>query len=107
MLTFHLQVDKELLVALPRARVALVPALVLHLYPPEQQRCVAVRDLRVEQACPSTKVPVLESKLVLVVVIAVDGDLLLIPVDHHSPGGSEATGQDAVVRDDTGDVGIW
>lgn len=51
--------------------------------------------------------PVLESELILVVVVAVNGDLLLVPVDHHSPSGSEAAGQDAVVRDDTGDIGIW
>lgn len=66
-----------------------------------------MRDVGVEQASPSAEVLVLESKLILVVVVAVNGDLLLVPVDHHSAGGSEATGQDAVVGDDTGDVGIW
>lgn len=105
--TFHLQVDKDLLIALSCARVALVSALVLHFDPPEEQGGIAVWYLRVEQAGPSTEVPVLESKLILVVVVAVNRDLLLVPVDHHSPGGSEATGQDAVVGDDAGDVGIW
>lgn len=66
-----------------------------------------MRDAGVEQARPATEVPVLESKLVLVVVVAVDGDLLLVPVDHHGASGSEAAGQDAVVREDTGDIGIW
>lgn len=50
---------------------------------------------------------VLESKLILVVVVAVDGYLLLVPVDHHSASGPEAAGQDAVVMDDAADVGIW
>lgn len=106
-LTFDLQVDKDLLVALPRAGVTFVPALVLNFDPPEQQGGIAVRDVRVEQASPSAEVLVLESELVLVVVVAVNGDLLLVPVDHHSAGGSVAAGQDAVVRDDAGDVGIW
>lgn len=106
-LTFDLQVDKDLLVALPRARVTLVSALVLNFDPPEEQGGIAMRDVGVEQASPSAEVLVLESKLILVVVEAVDGDLLLVPVDHHSAGGSEAARQDAVVRDDTGDVGIW
>lgn len=106
-LTFHLQVDKDLLVALPRARVTLVPALVLNFDPPEQQGGIAVGDVGVEQAGPSTEVLVLESKLVLVVVVAVNGDLLLVPVDHHGACGPEAAGQDAVVGDDAGDVGIW
>ena len=66
-----------------------------------------MRDVRVEQTCPSTKVLVLESKLILVVVVAVNGDLLLVPVDYHRAGGSEAAGQDAVVLDDTGDISIW
>lgn len=66
-----------------------------------------MRDVGVEQASPSTEVFVLESKLILVVVVAMDGDLLLVPVDHHSAGGSEAAGQDAVFRDDAGDVGVW
>lgn len=66
-----------------------------------------MRDVRVEQTSPSTEVLVLESKLILVVVVAVDWDLLLVPVDHHCAGRSEATGQDAVVGDDAGDVGIW
>lgn len=78
----------------------------MHFHPPEEQGGIALRDLRVEQASPSTEVPVLESKLILVVVVAMNRDLLLVPVDHHSPSGSEATGQDAVIRDDTGDVGI-
>lgn len=65
-----------------------------------------MRDVQVEQARPPAEVPVLESELILVVVVAVNGDLLLVPVDHHGPGGSEAAGQDAVVWDDTGDVGI-
>lgn len=107
MLTFHLHVYKDLLISLSCARVALVPALVLHFDPPEEQGGITMRDLRVKQASPSTEVSVLEPKLVLVVVVAVYGDLLLVPVDHHSPSGSEAAGQDAVVRDDTGDVGIW
>lgn len=66
-----------------------------------------MRDLGVEQGSASTKVLVLESKLIFVVVVAVNGDLLLVPVDHHSSGGSEAAGQDAVILDDTGDVCIW
>ena len=66
-----------------------------------------MRDVRVEQASASTEVFVLESKLILVVVVAVNRDLLLVPVDHDGAGGSEAAGQDAVFRDDTGDVGIW
>lgn len=66
-----------------------------------------MRDVGVKQARPTAEVLVLESKLVLVVVIAVDWDLLLVPVNDHSTGGSEAAGQDAVVRDDAGDVGIW
>lgn len=66
-----------------------------------------MRDVGVEQASPSAEVFVLESKLVLVVVVAVNRDLLLVPVDHHSASGFEATGQDAVVKDDTGDIGIW
>lgn len=79
----------------------------MHLDPPEEQGSVAVRDVAVEQARPAAEVPVLESKLILVVVVAVDGDLLLVPVDHHGASGPEAAGQDAVVRDDTGDIGIW
>lgn len=106
-LTFDLHVDKHLLAALPRAGVALVAAPVLHFDPPEEQGGIALRDVGVEQARPATEVPVLQSKLILVVVVAVNGDLLLVPVDHHSPSGSEAAGQDAVVRDDTGDIGIW
>lgn len=66
-----------------------------------------MRDVGVEQASPAAEVLVLESKLILVVVVAVNRDLLLVPVDHHSAGGSEATRQDAVIRDDAGDVGIW
>lgn len=65
-----------------------------------------MRDVRVEQARPPAEVPVLESELILVVVVAVNRDLLLVPVDDHSPGGPEAAGQDAVVWDDTGDVGV-
>lgn len=66
-----------------------------------------MRDVRIEQASPSAEVLILESKLILVVVVAVNRDLLLVPVDHHSARGSEAAGQDAVIMDDTGDVGIW
>lgn len=66
-----------------------------------------MKDVGVEQACPSTEVFVLQSKLILVVVVAVNRDLLLVPVDHHSAGGSEAAGQDAVIVDDTGDIGLW
>lgn len=106
-LTFDLQVDKDLLAALPRAGVTLVAALILNLDPPEEQRGVAVGDVQVEQAGPSTEVFVLQSKLILVVVVAVNGDLLLVPVDHHGARGPEAAGQDAVVGDDAGDVGIW
>lgn len=50
-----------------------------------------MRDLSVEQGRPSTEVFVLQSKLVLVVVVAMDGDLLLVPVDHHSASGPVAT----------------
>lgn len=106
-LTFDLQVDKHLLAAFSRAGVALVAAPVLHFDPPEEQGCIALRDVWVEQTRPATELPVLESELILVVVVAVNGDLLLVPVDHHSPSGSEAAGQDAVIRDDTGDIGIW
>lgn len=105
-LTFDLQVDKDLLVFLPCARVTFVPAPVLNFDPPEEQGGIAVRDVWVEQAGPTAEVLVLESKLVLVVVVAVHGDLLLVPVDHHRAGGSEAAGQDAVVLDDTAHIGI-
>lgn len=105
-LTSDIQVDKDLLVALSRAGVALVPALVLDFEPPQEQGGVAVRDLGVEQGRPSAEVFVLQSKLVLVVVVAMDRDLLLVPVDHHGAGGPEAARQDAVFADDTGDVGI-
>lgn len=105
-LTSDIQVDKDLLVALSRAGVALVPALVLDFEPPQEQGGVAVRDLGVEQGRPSAEVFVLQSELVLVVVVAMDRDLLLVPVDHHGAGGPEAARQDAVVTDDTGDVGI-
>lgn len=105
-LTFHLQVDKHLLVALPRARVTFVPALVLNFDPPEKQGGVALRDVRVEQAGPAAEVLVLVPKLVLVVVVAVHGGLLLVPVDHHGADGPEAAGQEAVVRDDARHVGI-
>lgn len=91
LLTFDIQGDKTLLVALSRAGVALVPALVLHLDPPQEQGGIAMGDLRVEQGRPSTEVFVLQSHLVLVVVVAMDGDLLLVPVDHHGAGGPEAT----------------
>lgn len=93
--------------AFSRAGVALVAPPVLHLHPPEEQGSVAVRDVGVEQARPAAEVPILESKLVPVVVVAVDGDLLLVPVDHNSASGPEAAGQDAVVREDTGDIGVW
>lgn len=66
-----------------------------------------MRDVRVEQAGSSAEVFVLESELILVVVVAVNRDLLLVPVDYHSACGSEATGQDAVVMDDAGNIGVW
>lgn len=44
-LTFHLQVDKHLLVTLPCACVAFVSALVLNFDPPEEQGGIAMRDL--------------------------------------------------------------
>lgn len=106
-LTFHLQVDKHLLVAFPCTGVALVPAPVLNFHPPEEQGGIAVRDVRVEQACPSAEMLVLQPKLILVVVVAVDRDLLLVPVDYHGAGGFKAAGQDAVFRDDAGDISIW
>lgn len=65
-----------------------------------------MRDLRVEQGRPSTEVFVLQSELVLIVVVAMDWDLLLVPVDHHRASGPEATGQDAVFTDDAVHVGI-
>lgn len=107
LLTFHLQVDKGLLVALSCAGVTFVPALVLHFDSPEEQRGIAKWDLGVEQASPSTEVFVLKSKLVLIVVVAVHWDLLLVPVDHHGAGGSEAARQDAIIMDDTRDIGLW
>lgn len=66
-----------------------------------------MRDLRVEQGRPSTEMFVLQSKLVLTVVVAMDWDLLLVPVDHHRAGGPVAAGEDAVFTDDAADVGIW
>lgn len=105
-LTSDTQIDKDLLVALSRAGVALVPALVLHFDPPQEQGGVAMGDLRVEQGRPPTEVFVLQSELVLAVVVAVDGDLLLVPVDHHRAGGPEAAGEDAVFADDAVDAGI-
>lgn len=51
-----------------------------------------MRDLRVEQGRPSAEVFVLQSELVLIVVVAMDWDLLLVPVDHHRAGGPEAAG---------------
>lgn len=51
-----------------------------------------MRDLRVEKGRPSTEVLVLQSELVLIVVVAMDWDLLLVPVDHHRAGGPETTG---------------
>lgn len=63
-------------------------------------------DLRVEQGRPSTEVPVLQPKLVLTVVVAMDWDLLLVPVDHHGASGPEAAGQDAVFTHDAADVGV-
>lgn len=50
-----------------------------------------MRDLSIEQGRPSAEVFVLQSILVLVVVVAMDGDLLLVPVNDHSAGGPEAT----------------
>lgn len=44
-LTFDLQVDKHLLAAFSRAGVALVAAPVLHFDPPEEQGCIALRDV--------------------------------------------------------------
>lgn len=107
MLTFHLQVDEGLLVALPCACVTFVPALVLNFDPPEQQGGISLRDVWIKQGGPSAEVLVLEPELVFVVVVAVNGDLLLVPVDHHGGGGSEAARQDAVILDDAGDVCIW
>lgn len=39
---------------------------------------------------------VLEPVLVFIVVVAMDGDLLLVPVDDDGPHGPEAAGQHAV-----------
>lgn len=105
-LTFHLQIDEGLLVALSRACITFVPALVLNFDPLEEQRGISMRDLDIKQGSTSTEVLVLESKLILVVVVAVNGDLLLVPVDHYRSSGSEAAGQDAVILDDTGDICI-
>lgn len=106
-LTFHLQIDKGLLVALSCARVTFVPAFVLNFDPFEEQGGISMRDVGIEQGGASTEVLVLESELIFVVVVAVNRDLLLVPVDDHSSGGSEAAGQDAVILYDTGDVCIW
>lgn len=65
-----------------------------------------MRYVGVEQARPSTEVFVLQSKLILVVVVAVNRDLLLVPMDHHSAGGSEAAGQYTFIMDDTGDISL-
>lgn len=51
-----------------------------------------MRDMRVEQACPSTEMLILQPKLILVVVVAVNRDLLLVPVDYHCAGGFKAAG---------------
>lgn len=105
-LTFHLQIDEGLLVALSCACVTFVPAFVLNFDPLEEQGSISMRDLGIEQGSASTEVLVLESKLIFVVVVAVNRDLLLVPVDHHSSSGSEAAGQDAVILDDACDICI-
>lgn len=56
-------------------------------------------DLGVEQACPSIEVLILQSILVLVVIVAVNRDLLFVPVDDYSTGGFKATGQHAVLME--------
>ena len=105
--TFQCQVDKHLLVALLGAGVALVAALVLHLDPPQQQRRVALQDVCVEEAGASAEVLVLQAELVLVVVVAVHGRLLLVPVDDHRATRTETARQDAVLVHGARHIGLW
>lgn len=56
-------------------------------------------DLGVEQACPSIEVLILQSILVLVVIVAVNRDLLFVPVDDHGTSGCKATGKHAVLME--------
>lgn len=107
MLTFDVQVDKGLLVDLSCACVAFVPAFVLNFDPPKEQGGVSMRDVGIKQGGASAEVLVLETELIFAVVVAVNRDLLLVPVDDHSSSGPEAAGQDAVILDDTGNVRIW
>ena len=95
------------MVALLGAGVALVAALVLHLDPPQQQRRVALQDVGVEEEGASAEVLVLQAELVLVVVVAVHGRLLLVPVDYHRAARTEAARQDAVLVHDARHVGLW
>lgn len=60
----------------------------------------------VKQRSPTTEVFILKSKLVLLVVEAVDWDLLLVPVNNHRASGSEAAGQDAVFINQAGHIDI-
>lgn len=56
-------------------------------------------DLGVEQACPSIEVLILQSILVLVVIVAVNRDLLFVPVDDHGTSRFKATGKHAVLME--------
>lgn len=95
------------MVAFPCACVALVPALVLNFNPLEKQWGVALRDVGVKQRRPAAEVLVLKSELIFVVVVAVNRDLLLVPVDYHCARGSKAAWQNTVFLDDASDVQVW
>lgn len=92
LLTFHPQINKGFLVSLPGAGVALIPPLILDFNFPQHQRGISLCNLGIKQVRPATEVLVLEPVLVFIVVVAMDGDLLLVPVDDHGSRGSETAG---------------
>lgn len=101
LLTFDPQVNKGFLVSLLGAGVALVPPLILNFNFPQHQRGISLCDLGIKQVGPATEMLVLEAVLVLIVVVAVDRDLLLVPVDDHGSCGLETAGQHAVFIEQT------
>ncbi len=101
LLTFDPQVNERFLVSLPGAGVALVPPLILNFHFPQHQRGVSLCDLGIKQAGPAAEMLVLEAVLVFIVVVAVDGGLLLVPVDDHGSCGLETAGQHAVFIEQT------
>lgn len=92
LLTFDPQVNKGFLVSLPGAGVALIPPLILDFNFPQHQRGISLCDLGIKQVRPATEMLILEPVLVFIVVVAVDRDLLLVPVDDHGSRGLETAG---------------